>query len=108
MADAGWWELVLGWLACWRLTRLVTADTLLEDYRAWADDLTAVHSDGWRGRLAWAHANIVTCPWCLSVYVAAVVLAGLVVLPRWLWVGGALICGWSALAAAAEVWVHRD
>jgi hypothetical protein len=53
-----WLLLVLAALATYRLTRLVTADKITEPVRGWVVD-----------RSAWA-GYLVTCDWCLSIWVA--------------------------------------
>lgn len=59
-------------LACYRLTRLAVKDTI---------------SDGFRRRLAGRFegplVTLATCPWCLGVWVAAVVVALTVFAPLW-------------------------
>ena len=54
-------------LAAYRLTRIITVDKVTERPRAWAEDRAA---DG-HPKLAY----FVTCPWCVSMYVAAAVVA---------------------------------
>ncbi len=51
-------SLILGFLACYRLTRLVTADQITLPIRTWVLD-----------RSTWA-GYLVTCDWCLSIWVA--------------------------------------
>lgn len=58
-----WFEFVLAGLATYRLTRLVTADRIMDWFRA------AVEArSGWFGYL-------VTCDWCLSIWLAPWVAA---------------------------------
>jgi hypothetical protein len=77
--------LVVGALAVYRLTRLVVADVLLDGPRA----RLSARSDRW--------AVFITCPWCVSVWLAAgwVLLLGL--LPVVALVAG-VILAWSAVA----------
>ena len=51
-------ELVIVGLATYRLTRLVTADRIMDWLRAWVEV-----------RSAWA-GYLVTCDWCLSIWLA--------------------------------------
>lgn len=44
----------------WRLTRLIQRDTILDRPRTWLDR----HTRGMTNTLLW-------CPWCLSVWIAA-------------------------------------
>jgi hypothetical protein len=80
-------SLVVGGLAVYRLTRLVVDDKIAEPIR---DRIVEAAPEGWL-------ANLVTCPWCVSVW-AGFAWAGLtaaapaVAAP----VGAAL--AWSAVA----------
>lgn len=60
-------ELVVIGLATYRLTRLVTADRIMDWVRAWVEV-----------RSAWA-GYLVTCDWCLSVWVAPPVAWAMIV-----------------------------
>lgn len=65
MIEVVWFGVVV--LAVYRLTRLVTADRIMDWFRAWVEARS-----GWAGYL-------VTCDWCLSIWVAPpVVFAGIV------------------------------
>jgi len=55
-------------LATARLARLITADFLTEDIREWAE--ARLTAKGWL-RLAY----LITCAWCASMYVGAVLAA---------------------------------
>jgi hypothetical protein len=67
-------------LATYRLTRLITRDTITEDLRyAVTDAALTKHS-----RVPLKAAELVGCPWCVSVYVAALVVAARTFIPR-LW-----------------------
>lgn len=81
-------DLVLIVAVTWRLTRLLQRDSILDRPRDW---LT--------GRVHGKALTLTLCPWCLSVYVAAAVVA------TWAaWAGDA---GWwhlgAAVAAASAV-----
>lgn len=65
-------ELVVDAIATYRLTRLVQEDSLLDRPREWV-------LDRWGHRKA---AELVTCPWCAGVWVAAGVVAARVLFPR--------------------------
>jgi hypothetical protein len=54
-----WLTVALVALATYRLTRLVTADRIAEPVRNWVVE----RNPGWAGYL-------VTCDWCLSIWVA--------------------------------------
>jgi hypothetical protein len=65
VTDVAWFVVVV--LAVYRLTRLVTADRIMDWFRAWVE-----------ARSGWA-AYLVTCDWCLSIWVAPpVVWVGMV------------------------------
>lgn len=91
--------LVLDALAVFRLTRLVTRDSLPP--LPWLRDRV---TDRWGDR---AVADLAVCPWCLSWWVAVVVLALHAVAPTWWpWVAAALAC--SAVAGLLADWEGRD
>lgn len=54
--DALWYAITA--LATYRLTRLVTADQITQNFRGWVAD-----------RSKWA-GYLVTCDWCFSIWVA--------------------------------------
>jgi len=60
-------ELVIVGLATYRLTRLVTADRIMDWLRAWVES-----------RSAWA-GYLVTCDWCLSIWLAPPLVWAMVV-----------------------------
>lgn len=77
--------LILG-LACFRITHFFTSDTLTMPLRAWLVDeriepdalgrmvqIPVPRAPAWRGVLG----TLVTCTWCLGVWVAAGLVAGL-------------------------------
>lgn len=78
-------DVLLVALSAYRLTRLVTADKITEPIRAWVEA---------RGpRIGY----LVTCDWCLSVWVAPVPAAAVVFWPDSNWV----LVGLTALSASA-------
>lgn len=64
---------VLG-TASYRLTRLVTRDTITDGFRSglarWAWD---EHREQWRGRFRRRVQQLLTCPFCLGVWISAAV-----------------------------------
>lgn len=76
---------LLAVLATYRLTRLITADRILQAPRAWI-----VQRNRWAGYL-------VTCDWCMSIWVAPAPVALALVWPTNRLVWGALL----ALSASA-------
>jgi hypothetical protein len=79
-----WWQFVVAGLACYRLTRLVTTDTIFTPVRELVAD---------RPRLGY----LVNCDWCVSVWVGLPV-AWLVFgfgESVWVWV----VLGWFGLSA---------
>lgn len=81
-------DLLVDALATHRLVRLIQRDTLppLPEIR---DHLHLVHGDR-----AWI--ELLHCPWCLSVHIAAAVTAARVVAPRW-WGRAARVLAVSSL-----------
>lgn len=63
-------HLVLAALACYRLTRLVTADKITERFRDWAN----ARRRDWPGYLS-------GCDWCLSIWLAPLPAVAVVVWP---------------------------
>lgn len=59
----------LGVLATTRLTRLVAQDTITARHRERLKKRT--------GRLAAFATKLISCPWCLSIWTAALIFAGL-------------------------------
>jgi hypothetical protein len=78
-------ELLIVALATYRLTRLVTADRIMDWLRAWVE-----------GRSAWA-GYLVTCDWCLSIWLAPPLVWAMVVHGD----NPAVFIGLVALAASA-------
>jgi hypothetical protein len=64
-------EFVIDTLAAARIVRLVTEDTITEPARAWIDEHAPEKL-----------SDLVTCPWCMGVWVAAGVFAARRVAPR--------------------------
>lgn len=90
--------LAIAALACYRLTRLIVADSWppTEWLRARVERRTGPES-GW--------SYFVNCPWCMSMYVAGGVVAGLdwltdvdVPVPGLLWLCMSAITGWLTAA----------
>lgn len=77
-------ELVVVLLATYRITRLITADKITERIRLWAEQRNA-----WLGYL-------VTCDWCLSIWLAPIP-AGLMVAG-----GDSRVVWWLLVALAAS------
>lgn len=59
-------ELVIYGLATYRLTRLITRDTILESFRNWV----------WKKRSPDKSklGYLLTCEWCMSIYAASLLL----------------------------------
>lgn len=76
---------ILGILTCYRLCRLVTTDQITKRFRLWVDDRT---------RFGF---YLVTCDWCLSIWIAPFIAAPIV-----LWPGSDLllfVLAWFSLSA---------
>lgn len=76
---------ILAFLTCYRLTRLVTADVITQPFRSWVAD-----------RSLWA-SYLVSCDWCLSIWIAPFVAA-----PAVLWPDNTLVLivmAWFSLSA---------
>lgn len=84
-----WAWLVVDAAACYRLTRLVTRDSL-PPVRAARDAVQRRWGDRALGEL-------VVCPWCVSVWLAAGVLAAQLWAPV-AWCPAAVALSWSAAA----------
>lgn len=116
-------DLLVDALAAYRLTRLVTADTITEPLRARividafvkagldvpagenAEGIVEVSQAlGLPAQLVPKLATLVTCRWCAGVWVAAGVVVAATVAPRpWRWVARALaVSAAAALIARAE------
>lgn len=84
-------------LVTYRITRFLIDDTLIDNQRIWVHQLLVGKSSKFRYKLY----ELVTCKFCLSIWVAAVVTActdavGSVPMPVWMWLGSA--------AGALVVW----
>lgn len=107
-----WWLLLLTVGATYRLTRLVTRDQLplvaglrerllLFWYPEFAEEKSRQRYEARRGRtpkphwggLGWSLAYLVTCDWCVSVWVGAGV-----VLAEWFWTSRLRPLGWVVAA----------
>lgn len=101
----GWTALVIvvfvGSVA--RLTRLVTADSITDPIRGWTE--ATVKRVG--SRLLWRYVDdLITCPWCVSMWIG--VLGGLIVLPHWRhWFVFGSMVGLTASWLAANVQVRE-
>lgn len=91
-------ELVIDALATYRITHLVTDDTV--PFGRVRDFVT----DRWPGSLA---AEWVECPWCASVTVAAAVTLARHLIPKW-WTHPATVLALSAVTGLLATWEHRD
>lgn len=112
MLTHGFWFLTCDAFAVYRLAILITRDTIAAPLRDW------VHGLGWdesaiipatanerrmvhfpeRPRRAWARKlfDLITCPWCVSVWISAGVVAATRYAPN-VWQYGAM---WLALTGA--------
>lgn len=62
--------LLLALLAVWRLARLITTDFLTEPIRNWVSGYDAKTESEQRPRLGY----LFSCPWCMSIWIAAPVI----------------------------------
>jgi Protein of unknown function (DUF1360) len=83
-------------LATYRLVRLLQVDSITESVR---NRLMKRHGATKQGQL-------IDCPWCLSPYVAALVLAARAISPR-LWDIAARVLAFSAMTGIASSAVAR-
>lgn len=93
---------VLVVLASYRLTRFLVADTLIDNQRIWViNKLMTSNSIGWRKTTKTKVAYLITCPFCSSAYISAVVMGAV-----WLWDGMPLpLLVWpAAWGGVALVW----
>lgn len=90
--DLSLFEVVILVLCVARLTRLATYDYIFKDVRNWIGDRSQ-----WFGYL-------VSCPWCMSVWVGAAVFGATYIgrSEEWLWYI------WSGLAASYVVGVLAE
>lgn len=80
-------DFVLGALAVHRLTSMIVDDTILDRPREW---ITA--------RSDWL-LELVSCPWCVSVWVAAAAAVSYAYAPTGPWRLGAAAAAWSTIAS---------
>lgn len=85
MSGVNWFILLLAAGATARITRLIGIDTVSETARIWL--ITHIPQ-----ALRLSAARLLSCPWCLSVWVAAAVIAAGEVwdYPNWWRVGAAI------------------
>lgn len=84
-----WFDLIVGALLTARLSRLASEDTILDPWRDRLGD-RADRSPVWE----WIW-DLVTCRWCVSIWIAAAVVAGWHVLPTTVWVTVGAVGAWS-------------
>ena len=86
-------------LAVYRATVLVTKDYICEPLRSWMrddepDDYPSSEWDEWNARppRRFGHhlAYLSSCPWCCSIWVAAVLVPPTALVSWWLWVDAGL------------------
>lgn len=112
MTHSAWW-LVVDALAVYRLTRLVVRDSITERAREWVRLMAYIGVDeqtgallGWSGpggaAARWTF-QLVSCSWCMSVWLGAIVVALTATVPGvWQYPGMAL-----ALSAIAGYLAER-
>lgn len=76
---------ILAALTCYRLTRLVTADVITQRFRTWVAD-----------RSFWA-SYLISCDWCLSIWIAPFVAAPAILYPDSTLV--LIVMAWFSLSA---------
>jgi hypothetical protein len=100
-----WLDALLGALAVYRATRLVTEDTIWEGTRdrvvAWSE------RDGRAATLRVKVGDLITCPWCASMWVAGLAVGSWWVLPVAVWRSGAAVLAASAVAGLVAAWEQR-
>ena len=58
--------------AVWRVTRLITKDTIADPFRSWVEN----HTKAKAGRKVWTFFDdLIVCPWCVSIYISAGLVA---------------------------------
>jgi hypothetical protein len=90
--------LVVDALAAYRITHLITEDTI-----PFGRARTFI-TDRWPGSLA---AEWVECPWCAGMAVAVGVTLARALIPRW-WTHPATAFACSAITGLLATWEHRD
>ena len=86
-------------LACYRVTRFIVKDSLIQGFRIWLHTALLGNKPRlWRDKLQ----ELISCPFCISVWIAAALVAGVnhyrsVSLPfvQWLAVAGATCVIWN-------------
>lgn len=97
--NADWTLILIGALVTWRVTRFIVADDLIEGVRAKVIDFVQPRRPLHKGRdfLFGKAYTLITCPWCVSIYVSA----GFLLLSRWLVVDSIPVPVWTWLAVGA-------
>lgn len=90
--------LVVDALAAYRITHLITDDTV--PFGSAREYIL----NRWPGSLA---AEWVECPWCAGMTIAAGVIAARALIPRW-WTHPATALACSAITGLLATWEHRD
>lgn len=84
-------------LAAFRLTRIITTDTVADNFRQWVwskyDPSTKI-------------GYLITCNWCTGFWVSLLVVAGASVLPQLTFVVS-LVLAISALVGLLSAWAER-
>lgn len=92
--ESAWWlAIFLNSLAVYRVTRLVTRDTITQPFRDWL-------VRDWHG---WV-VELLQCPWCFSIWVAA----GATVLTYFEWGTWKWIAAGLAFAALAGLIAEKE
>ena len=90
--------ILIGAIVTWRVTRFIIADDLVKGTRqrvmAWVNKPREAR---WKDFLADKAFDLLTCPWCVSIYVSA----GYLALTRWIVVDSIPVPVWSWLAISA-------
>lgn len=92
------WLLILDAVATYRLTRFVVEDHI--PFGPLRDRIVERRPDS-------GLAELITCPWCSSMYVAGIVLALHALLPT-VWPYAAAMLAFSAVAGLLATWEQRD
>lgn len=90
---------LIGALVTWRVTRFIVADDLIEGTRKKVLDFLGPQRPlhPWRDFWCGKAYTLLTCPWCVSIYVSA----GYLALSRWLVVDSIPVPVWTWLAIGA-------
>lgn len=97
--NVDWTLILIGALVTWRVTRFIVADDLIAGIRQKVIDWVAPQRPLHPGRnfLFGKAFTLVTCAWCVSIYVSA----GYLLLSRWLVVDSIPVPMWTWLAIGA-------